>query len=321
MTIRWTLCLILLLLPLSSAPAQDGDAPAIPEPPDLVEVAKHVIFPAIGPTFSQYSPYLMKGPDGGWMLFSCRNTEIDGVYRDRVWRAVTRSDYPWQHWQEHQVIIDGSAIDAEDDLCCSPGVVWLPWQWHLYYVTAARKADMTLYLYHAEAEAPGEEWSPTGRVSGLEMPFEYIETPSPINHFGRALLYYVGPGGDLFRAASSKGRGFWNNKPVHAPGGVAHGRVTYADGRYYYVYARHPESRHQPPTHIWLSVSDDGKNFSEGKLLFEAEGEGWDADRVWSPHLVKDGERFYVVYAANEGDYGWWGANSTIGLRVFESAN
>jgi hypothetical protein len=283
----------------------------------IEEIRKDLVFGPIGETFSQYSPWVMRLPGGRHVMFYCKNTAVDGLYRDRVWQAENPGDDLASGWGNDRMVIDGSAVNAEDDLCCSPGVVRLGRLWHLYYVVAARDSHMTLYLHHATAEMLAGKWTRYGRVEGIRMPIGYIETPSPLVIDGEIVLYYVGDGGVLYKTTSPDGHVFTEPREIPSPQRASHGRVTFASDRYFYVYSVHPERRHDPPTEIYLSVSGDGEWFPEGERIAVAQGEDWDGDRMWSPHLVYEGNEVLVFYAGNRGDYGWWGSNSAIGVRRY----
>ena len=71
-----------------------------------------------------------------------------------------------------------------------------------------------------------------------------------------------------------------------------------------------------PPTFRRSSIS------SRSRCEDAPRNNAWDGDRVWSPtalwvHQPSGGCELVVYYAGNVGNYRWWGANTSIGHRVF----
>ncbi len=287
------------------------------------EINKQKLF---GPLSSgaQYSPWIMHQPGwGSYLVYYCKNSIVNGVSTDRVWRIENFEGGANSSWINDQVVIQGT-INSPDDLSCSPGIaIDQAGLWHMYYVTANRSAPMDLYLYHATAPFPGTSWTKKGRIniSGLSQPTHlpgYFETPSPIFLNGKLYLYFIGTSGALFKTESTDGQNFSNLKQLSAPKPASHGRVTYVNGKYYYVYSKSPNNDFAPPKIIYLSISNDGENFPEGTELFRANGTGWDGTFVWSPHLFVDNQELRVYYAGNSlSNYNNWPENSSMGLRIF----
>ncbi len=295
------------------------------------------LLPSNGENTSQYSPFVLHKP--GWqsyLMYYCKNTPINGVWRDRIWRAESWTDGLGE-WNPGQVVIEGQ-LGRDDDLSCSPGVVIdAAGTWHMYYVGADRDTPMTLFLFHATAQAPGLVWTKQGKISGAfpQPAAGYLETPTPVlAPGGRIVLYYVGPGGKLHRAESQDGHTFSAPIQLPSPDWATHGRVASHGGCTYYIYSTNPSGCCDPPTEIRISVSRDGLTFGPGDLLFLAAGTGWDGSRVWAPAPVFLGTELRVYYAANLDDPGcspacdaahscqagtcvWWGADSVIGVRTF----
>jgi hypothetical protein len=290
---------------------------------------------------SQYSPFVMHEPGwGSHLMFYCRNSKIDGVHQDRVWRNESWTDGK-TGWSHGEVVVEGS-MDTEDDLSCSPGVVIdAQGTWHMYYVTADRRHHMVLYLHHATASAPGRKWTKRGRVKGaFPQPYRqpwgsYLETPTPMLVDGQIHLYIIGGNHSLELATSSDGYHFTRPERLTSPGNISHGRVTFDSRRkrYLFVYSK-ARKRNAPPEELWLSTSEDGRCFGEGVRLYEADGAGWDAGRAWAPHAVIAENELRLYYAGNgnpgtcpggcppgrhcvEGTCLWWGGKSSIGLRIF----
>jgi hypothetical protein len=206
------------------------------------QLGKQISLPAVPQDASQYSPWVMHEP--GWasyLMYYCKNTPINGVYRDRIWRTESWTDGK-TNFINDQVVIEGQ-LHKEDDLSCAPGVVMLGNKWHMYYVGADRDTPSVLYLEHAVADAPGLVWQKKGRVLGTPQPFQgWLDTPSPIIQNGQIVLYFVG-GSDqrLYKITSTDGDTF--SAPVAVPSPQSsNGRVTYSNGTYYFVYSKDPSS-------------------------------------------------------------------------------
>lgn len=293
----------------------------------------------LGPDTSQYSPWVMH--ENGWgsyLMYYCKNTNVGGTYRDRVWRSESWTD-GLTGWQNDQIVVEGS-LHAEDDLSCSPGVVIDgSGTWHMYYVTADRDAGMTLYLHHATAAAPGVTWTKHGRVGGaFPQPYytaagSYFETPSPFYVGGEYRLYLLGASRGVELSTSTNGSDFTAPVEIPSPTGAAHGRVIHDGTRYYYVYSLYPGSPGSPPNELRIAQSSDGLCFTDGVTVATANGSGWDGSRVWSPHGLFGGDELRIYYAGNV-DSGicascepsqsclastcaWWGAHTSIGVRRY----
>jgi len=287
--------------------------------PNYVQVEKTESLGPIGTDASQYSPWVMyKSGWGSYLMYYCKNTPIDGVYRDRVWRGENWGDGK-TGWEDGQVVIQATSTQSEDDLSCSPGVVIAGNTWHMYYTAANRDTPLDVYLYHATASAPGVDWQKLGRVRGISPTLSgYLETPSPLYQNGNIILYFIGPDHGLYKATSLDGTNFSSPVKLNAPISTG-GRVTFSNGVYYYTYSREPSSVFLAPTAIYLSTSADGINFSNGQLLFSASGSDWDSGKIWSPHTFFENQSIMrIYYAGNSGEYPfWWGLNSSMGVRSF----
>lgn len=283
------------------------------------ELEKVLGFGPVGAYNSQYSPWVMHQPGwGSYLMYYCKNTpDANNVWADRIWRIESWTGGKTQ-WVNDQLVIQGTAT-AEDQESCSPGVVIDTNQvWHMYYVTAGPSG--ALHLYHATASAPGISWVRRGEISLPSNVRAYLETPSPMMINGKLVVYFIGSGDQtLYRMESWDGYNFTWPVRVNAPWGVSHGRVTYKNGVYYYVYSRDASSFHAPPTQISVATSTNGVDFTPVlSPVMSSNGTSWDGSRMWSPHMyVQDNGEFWIYYAGNLGSYSWWGSNSSIGLRRF----
>ncbi|MBD3362359.1 hypothetical protein GF362_01415 [Candidatus Dojkabacteria bacterium] len=282
----------------------------------ITEISKHLVLAEIGEYQSQYSPWVMH--KSGWksyLMFYCKNTNIGGVSRDRVWRAES-FDGGISGWTNEQVILEGE-LGEKDDLSCSPGVVIdQEGLMHIYYVTGDRDEDMVLYLYHATAPQPGVKWTKKGPVQGIPQPLPgYIETPSPYLIDGQIVVYISAGSEGIYKISSVDGHNFTGLETVRAPRAQA-GRVQLYKDKFFYVYSKN-EERYKPPNKIFLSISNIDTSFPDGKLIMESNGKEWDALQMWSPHMIRVDALWRIYYAGNKSSEGWWGANTSIGLREF----
>ncbi|MEK7544213.1 MAG: hypothetical protein AAB557_05045 [Patescibacteria group bacterium] len=287
---------------------------------------KAKLFGPSGVNTSQYSPWVMKQDGwGSYLMYYCKNTPINNVWRDRIWRIQNWSDGLGSPWTEDQIVIEGSD-NQNDDLSCAMGVIIDPNTnvWHMYYVTANRNTPLTIYLYHATSSSgsAGTSWTKLGPVQGIAQPFPgYLDTPSPIWIDGKIVLYFIGDNDKhLYRTTSIDGQNFTQPQVVSAPSGAPHARVTYHNGKYYLVYSKPATGLYDPPTQIYISTSTDGQSFDPGTLLFQTNGSDWDEKYIWTPNLFIDKDNlFRVYYAGNSGNYSWWGENSSVGVRWFSN--
>ncbi len=291
---------------------------------DYQELGKKELLGPIGQNSSQYSPWIMHGQGwGSYVMYYCKNSPINNVWRDRVYRIENFNDGISGSWIGDQPVIEGSD-GQNDDLSCSPGVLIDNQNtWHMYYVTANRNTGCDVYLYHATATAPGTNWVKQGviNIDGKPMsavPNCNLETPSPYFINGTYVLYYAGAPGKIVRLESTDGYNFTNQTTIslREPLGGS-GRVIIVNGQYYYTYNRNPTSGYLPSTQILITQSSDGIHFSPSELLMASSGSGWDGDRMWSPFPMFVNNELRVYYAGNIGNYGWFGANTSIGVRWF----
>jgi len=288
---------------------------------------KSLLIPEVGRYASQYSPYALSYP--GWegsLTYYCKLTNINGVSRDRVWRAEERDGV----LVDNRVVIDG-VLNQIDDMSCSPGVIIDNNNlWHMYYVAAKRDASVNngLYLLHATAPPPGTAWTKKGplAIEGLSQPFPYyIETPSLVLDGSNIILYLIGDNGRLLRATSTDGFNFSNLTQVYqVPSTSAQsGRVSLINGTYYFTWATNRSGKYDPPTEIWIASSQNGITFSNPQPLFGQSQSDWDSTYTMTPHLFKDykNNQIKLIYAANKGKYDWFGSNTTIGTKVISNLN
>lgn len=272
----------------------------------------------IGQYASQYSPWVMHEPGwGNYLMYYCKNTELNGVYRDRIWRTENWGDGK-TGWVNDQIVLEAPNAQSEEDLSCSPTVAINGSTWHMYYVAANRGTPGSLYLYHATAQQPWTTWTNRERVKGIPQPFTgYMDTPSAVSESGRITLYFVGSDYGLYRTTSDDGVQFANPIKTDAPS-ASHGRVTRSGNMYYYVFSKNSSNLYAPPTSVYLATSQDGIHFGTPQFLFSASETGWDGDRVWSPHTLVENDTLQIYYAGNSGTYDWWGSNTAIGVRTFK---
>jgi hypothetical protein len=257
---------------------------------------------------SQYSPFVFRLP--GWgskLMFYCKNNPIGGWWRDRMWRGEQWDNSTWNaglpvlqgiHPANNDELSSG--LVDNDDLTCSPGVVY--WQGKLlsYNVTARRDRDMDLYILKASSLDNGQTWQKEGGIEINQLSFpiltgrQYVETPSPIlegNSLSLYLTYSNANNGQsdqkLYRITSLDGQQFTHPELIRTQSGpnVSHGRVIKTDGIYIYAYSE-PGPERDPlnpvlPNSIYLEFSKDGMDFTavprvdmtqliknEGKYLF-----------------------------------------------------
>lgn len=288
---------------------------------------KSLLIPQVGQYASQYSPYALSFP--GWegsLTYYCKLTNINGVSRDRVWRAEERNGV----LVDNRVVIDG-VLNQIDDMSCSPGVVIDNNNlWHMYYVAAKRDASVNngLYLLHATAPPPGTVWSKKGPlvIEGLPQPFPYyIETPSLILDGNSIILYLIADNGRLMRATSTDGFNFSRLTQVYqVPSTSAQsGRVSKINGIYYLTWATNRSGKYDPPTEVWIASSENGLTFTNPQPLFGTSQSDWDSTYTMTPHLFKDyaSNQIRLVYAANKGKYDWFGSNTAIGTKIVNNLN
>ncbi len=269
---------------------------------------------AIDPIFigSQFSPWVMSRPGwNGTLMYMCKNILINDIWRDRVWRMISRGD-AWTDWDEGQIVVDGVFGSDSRDLVCSPGIFINPKTnvWHMYYVSSSRSKDtFILYLQHATSKVPGINWTNHGPLEGF-APYKgphgskepFLETPSPIWKGDKLELYFVGEHNNLYKMESLDGFNFTNPVKLNAPV-ASHGRVTYHDGIYYYAYSINPKNKFNGPTHLYLTFSLDGLNFKNKILLHDvSKGDDWELGRIRSPQLwfnPENSDDVRLYYAAN----------------------
>jgi hypothetical protein len=300
--------LLLACLLLSSAVFAQSTFTIVPPPYQAVPP---------GPSWqSQYSPWVMHLPGwGSWVMYYCKNSSLNGVMHDRVWRTESWTGGA-NNFINDAVVIDGT-IGTEDEASCSPGVVISAnGTWHMYYVTSpANSADT--YIHHATAPSPGLTWTKVGRVGGIPQPApnDGFETPSPILENGQIVLYYIW-NGHLEKASSTDGQNFTNIQTVGSVNFISHGHVTYDPPWFYFVYSTDPTHNNLPPTEIRFSgpVSNSDA-FASGNLLLQPTVGTFYSKYVWSPQLLlgSDGQPPRVYFAGNTSDYLWWGGNGSIG--------
>lgn len=310
---------------------------------------------SFGPTWpaqdsSQYSPWLVE-LGGRLVMYYCKNVQMNQsgteINRDRVHR-VERA--PNGTWGPSTVAVEGTNTTAPDDLSCSPGVVTVRAQHHMFYVGAARARGMTLFLLHAvSTDAVGVSWTRLGLVGGSwPQPFPgYFETPTPIYDSTRqSLSLYVpatprnGGSSGIFVSHSISSNMHELTAPELVPSSppkAQAGRLvlpppacvasaTSANAALLYIYS--VSVKGAPPTAVTIASGRSLDSLSMRKVLFRASGQGgsWDADRVWSPTAMWVPNRrdangstcdLMVYYAGNVGTYAWWGANTSIGHRRF----
>jgi hypothetical protein len=293
--------------------------------------------------YSQYSPFLFTQP--GWdsdLLFYCKNVYVaaqnQSCQRDRVYRIEHHHTNPLTDWQNDDIAAQGNDTHADDDLSCSPGVVIdRTGTWHLYYIGASRFNDLTLYLLHAVADAPGAQWRKVGPVKGIPQPLPfYFETPTPFlneeNGVSVITIFLDGEGlrklvsiddGYTFTMQSQKIPTPWTN--------VQAGRVSMAM----------PSGAAATPLHIlcfsggyleklptsltFVRSTDGGRSFNASITTLlessEADAAPWFKNgAVWSPHCrIKNytatSVTMLVVFAGAQASAApfWWGGASSIG--------
>jgi len=283
-----------------------------------------------GGDMSQYSPWVMH--ENGWgsyLMYYCKMTPINGIWQDRVHRIENWSNGIAGGWVNDIVVVQGE-LNEEDDLSCSPGVLIDKRNagneiWRMYYIVGRRDGRAgDLYIHHATSEPPGINWQKKGRINiqGLDWPITNYAAETPVVFVinNKIVLYFPGSAGKLDRMESDDGDNFYNHEIINLPDSNAGaGRVFLENGIFYYVYGRNSKNeRYSPTDQIYVTKSTDGVNFEEPKLLMQSNGEGWDGDRMWSPQLLKIADEWRVYYAGNIGDYGWFGANTSIGVRSYE---
>lgn len=284
--------------------------------------AKKVILTPVGNFASQYSPWIISR--SGWgtkLMFYCKNTLINGVASDRVWRAEL--DKNNLSLLNDNLVIDGTR-GTDDDLSCSPGVyIDSKNVWHMYYVTANRNDPLKLFLYHATSVDPGIKWTKVGKVTGgFPQPFPgYLESPSPILVNGEINLYYVGTNHKLYRSKSTNGYDFSSPEQINTPEGASSGHVIFDGGSYYYFYALNTAGVLQAPNTIRVSVSNDGKNFISKQTLVLSNGSDWDGSHAWSPTAEILNNVIRLYYAGNNGTYANFVSNTSIGYQDFSVTN
>jgi hypothetical protein len=303
-------------------------SPPHPSYASYQELGKTELLGPIGDNNSQYSPWVMHNP--GWssyVMYYCKSVPrvVDGnnFWQDRVWRIENLNDGKSGNWVNDQPVIQGT-VGQNDEESCSPGVLIDNQNtWHMYYVTSARDTGCNVYLYHAIADAPGVTWTKKGviNINGAPMaavPSCAVETPSTYFINGKYVVYYSSPPGKLVRIESTDGHNFTNQTTINLSDPSANaGRLIMVNGQYYYVYGRNPTNPYLPPTQILITQSSDGVNFSTPELLMASSGSGWDGDKMWHPSAMVINNELRVYYAGNIGNYGWWGFNSSIGVRWF----
>ena len=285
--------------------------------------------PANGPVWSsQYSPWVMREP--GWasyVMFYCKNTVLNSVGADRIFRAESWTDGKGDFINDVPVM-DGSGNATNPNyMSCSPGVtVDTAGKWHMFFVGAPQsQSGLPLRVLYATSTNYGWNWTAPQIVSAI--PAENIdpggtETPSPIfmSSTNQIQLYYVGGSNhDLYRVTLGL-----NGAPLAgptkltgAPAQVSHGRVSFANGRYYYTYSKCVgcSDFHNPPNALYIATSTDGSSFTNATEVKRSSGTTWDSAHMWSPHLLMEGSSAKLYYAGNNvTPSGFWGGYGSIGV-------
>lgn len=281
------------------------------------EKVKALVLPPVGQNYSQYAPYVTTRR--GWtghLMYYCKNTDVGGIWRDRIWRIDSLDKGPVT-WVNDMMVIEGTDINAQDDLSCAPAMIPHNGTWHLYYVTANRATPLDLDLYHAISSAPGLSWQKMGPISGIPASyFDHLDSPSLLSSNNKIVMYFVGAGHKLYRSESSDGTTFSVPVVTNAPL-ASHGNITQHGDTYYYVYSYHPTDIFQPPTSIGMATSKDGITFTPGTFLFSGDPGEWDSLHIWTPQMVWTETEAFIYYAGNSTSSPWWGSDAAIGYRKY----
>ena len=292
----------------------DG-TPAGPDTAQTFTVTKS--FGPVSSTESQYSPYVLKQP--GWattLMYYCKNTSINGVHKDRVWRAESSDGVTG--WSNHAVVVEGS---GDSFLSCSPGVLVDSFgNFNLFYI-AASASGTPLSVHQAWSKAPGTSFTQLGEVPGLPVKAcaGCLESPSPVLINGKLYLYLI-EWGTLYRYLLT-----WSNNRWNASGRTvassslyaSHGHVKDLGGTYAFVYSRAVVSNsYGPPGMIFLDTRGSPLGFGAGTLQLQAPDNDtvWYGRRIWSPDVAQTGTGPRIYFAGNNGSPSWWGSGSAIGV-------
>lgn len=88
---------------------------------------------------TQYSPFVVHRPGtSSYVMYRCKNSIVNGVGRDRIWRSESTGDGTGAFTND-QIVVAGSDEQQQDDLSCGPGVIVdSSGTWQMYYLTASR---------------------------------------------------------------------------------------------------------------------------------------------------------------------------------------
>jgi len=255
---------------------------------------------------SQYSPWVVRRDnESPYVMFYCKNSVINGIGRDRVWRMENYGD-GIHDWVNDIVVVEGTSKRKEDDLSCSPGVEFMGDTWHMYYLVANRRTPLDIYIHHAVAEYPGYDWKKLGRVTGESvMQNVYMERPSPVFANSMMNLYVQGPDAYWYVARSSDGHDFTERIELNAPPGD--GRISMSGGLYFYAFNTFNgwDKRTLFSHEFRVLVSTDGINFTHEISLPNSYAPGdWDSNERYGPFLFVENDRAPVkLYYSGNAEY------------------
>lgn len=231
--------------------------------------------------------FVVQRPDK-YVLFRCQNS-YDSAFdtHDRIWRMESKNGI--DNWTNDCMVIQG-AVNAQDDLSCSPGVVVGPdGTWHMYYMTGSREdVGPTIgcrngEMWHATAPDPGLVWTKFGKVASVGSNGDCAtQQPSPVIENGKIAVYFINDTYGtprLFRIESEDGFEFTYPSPIgniFAP----QARVTRVGDNLVIIYSLVSDGRNTQTDELFQSI-----NFEPGTLL-----------------LTKTPNTFYRTYT-NAGNY------------------
>jgi len=274
---------------------------------------------------SQYSPWVLR--EAGWsshVMFYCKNTVLNGVQADRIFRAESWTGGLGAFINDAPVM-DGSGNPTNPHyLSCSPGVaVDGTGKWHMFFVGSPQSMTPLTLLY-ATSTNYGWTWSTPVVISAIpaqQYPQGYIETPSPVylSSTNQIIVYYLyGSSHALYNTQMNQtNQQFSSPVKVTAPSKVSHGHVTYAGGKYYYAYSACAGCADvtSPPNALYLSGPYSTDSFATGTQVSVPTLPGWDSVHKWSPHLIVDGSVLRFYYAGNAvNPPAFWGGYGSIGV-------
>ena len=308
----------------------DDSSAAIGENAKYTEVLNYKLFGPSGDNTSQYAPFLLTHPNlNKKYLFYCKNEPINGVYKDRIYRAEQGyGDSISSQWINHKISLEGGMqINDIDYMSCAMTLAFDHNNiLHMYYLGAPAVENSGIYFLHATSSDYGNTWTKKGQLKfeGKNQPIfdkhTFPDSPTVIWKNSEILLFMTGGDGRLYRSTSSDGYNFTLPVSVSNNLSMSHGTVTYYAGSYYLIYSvPTKKGSYDPPTEIYLSRTNNDKSFSSGTKLFEKSSNSnkWDSTYIFTPHLYMDSNKIYVIYAGNTGEYSWWGSNTSIGVREF----